>query len=84
MNASKSVQIRDTSNFDALEVTYTGQVFLSGDPDYPFGFVADLVAEGGTGRFAKARGRAVMTGAFTGVPGDLFFDIEGTLHPNGK
>jgi hypothetical protein len=67
-----------------LELTYTGQIFLSGDPVYPFGFVAELVAEGGTGRLSGARGLAVMTGAFTGRPGEFYFDFEGTLHPNGK
>ena len=67
---------------DTLEVTYAGQVFFpSGDPDFPFGFVAELVAVGGTGRLAGARGRAVMTGAFTGVPGDLYFEFAGTLRP---
>jgi hypothetical protein len=70
-------------NGDSLDVTYAGQIFLSGDPDNPFGFVAELVADGGTGRLSKAQGRAVMTGGFTGVPGDFYFDIEGTLHPNG-
>ena len=25
-----------------------------------------------------------MTGGFTGVPGDLFFDFVGNLHPQGK
>jgi hypothetical protein len=71
------------ANGDTLAVTYTGQIFLTGDPDFPFGFEAVLVAEGGTGRLARARGRAVMTGAFTGVPGELYFDFEGTLHPKG-
>jgi hypothetical protein len=61
------------SNGDTLRVTYAGQVFLTGDPVYPFGFTADLVAAGGTGRLA-----------FTGVPGDFFFSVEGTLHPNGR
>jgi hypothetical protein len=69
---------------DTLSVTYTGQVFFTGDPEYPFGFEAVLVADGGTGRLANARGTAVMTGAFTGVPGELYFDFAGTLHPRGK
>jgi hypothetical protein len=72
------------SNGDSLSVTYVGQAFLSGDPDYPFGFVAVLTATGGTGRLAGAHGVAAMTGAFTGVPGDLYFDFEGTLSVNGK
>jgi hypothetical protein len=73
------------SNGDTLALTYTGQVFFpSGDPDFPFGFEAVLVAEGGTGRLSGARGRAVMTGAFTGIPGELYFEFKGTLHPKGK
>lgn len=67
------------ANGDTLEVTYTGQVFFTGDPDFPFGFDATLVANGGTGRFADVQGQAVMTGAFTGVPGDFVFEFEGTL-----
>jgi len=72
------------ANGDTLELTYTGQIFLSGDPVYPFGFVAELVAEGGTGRLSGARGRAAMSGAFTGRPGEFYFDFEGTLDSNGK
>jgi hypothetical protein len=71
-------------NGDKLFVTYSGQVFLSGDPDYPFGFVAELTATGGTGRLAGAKGRADMSGAFTGVPGDDYFSFEGTLSVKGK
>src|SRR5262245_46054723 len=67
------------ANGDTLEVTFAGQVFLTGDPDFPFGFDATLVADGGTGRFAEAQGQAVMTGAFTGVPGDFYFEFEGPL-----
>lgn len=72
------------ANGDTLNVTYAGQVFPSDDPDYPFGFQAVLVADGGTGRLAGASGRAVMTGAFTGVPGELYFDFKGTLRTRGK
>ena len=72
------------ANGATLNVMYAGQVFFSGDPDYPFGFVADLWAVGGTGRLAGATGTAVMTGAFTGVPGDLYFEIEGTLRVGGR
>jgi hypothetical protein len=72
------------SNKDTLSVTYTGQIFFTGDPDYPFGFVATLVADGGTGRLAGAQGCAVMTGAFTGIPGAFYFEFEGTLQPRGK
>jgi len=71
-------------NGDSLEVTYTGQLFPSDDPDFPFGFTADLEADGGTGRFANAKGSAVMVGGFSGSPGEFFFDFEGTLHPQGK
>jgi hypothetical protein len=67
-----------------LAVTYAGQVFPSGDPDFPYGFAAVLAADGGTGRLAGAKGTAAMTGAFTGVPGELYFEVEGTLHPRGK
>lgn len=72
------------SNGDSLSVTYVGQVFLSGDPDYPFGFVAVLTATGGTGRLAGAHGVAAMTGAFTGVPGNDYFDFQGNFTVNGK
>lgn len=72
------------ANGDKLFASYTGQVFPSGDPDYPYGFVATLVADGGTGRLAGADGIAVMTGGFTGIPGRLYFDVDGTMLPNGK
>lgn len=67
-----------------LSVTYAGQVFLTGDPDYPFGAVTDLEVVGGTGRLANARGHAVLSAVFTGVPGDLIFTVEGILLPDGK
>lgn len=69
-----------------LSVEYAGgPLYLTGDPDYPFGFEAVLVVTGGTGRLAGASGTAVMTGAFTGTfPGELYFEVEGTLHPQGK
>jgi hypothetical protein len=72
------------ANGDTLELRYAGQVFLTGDADFPFGFVATLDAVGGSGRFSDARGSAVMTGAFTGVPGDLYFAFEGTLDLHGE
>jgi hypothetical protein len=72
------------ANGDQLDVTYEGQVFPSGDPDFPYGFVARLVADGGTGRFARAEGEMQMTGAFTGVPGEFYFEFEGTLDLNGR
>ncbi len=72
------------SNGDTLNVDYSGQVFPSGDPDFPFGFIGCLIADGGTGRFTDAQGSATMGGAFTGIPGEFFFDFEGTLHPQGK
>lgn len=67
-----------------LAVAFTGFVFPTGDLDYPFGAVMDLAVVGGTGRLAGASGSAVLTGAFTGVPGELYFGIAGTLHPQGK
>ena len=67
------------ANGATLEVTYVGQIFPSGDPDFPYGFSAQLRAVGGTGRLAHARGHAVMTGAFSGVPGEFYFDFVGTL-----
>jgi hypothetical protein len=73
-----------TPNGDRLWVVYSGQIFPSGDPDFPFAFVADLAAVGGTGRLAGACGLAQMTGAFTGVPGDFYFDLEGTIRTKGR
>ena len=74
-----------TANGDTLSVTFVGQLFFGTDPDFPFAFEAVLIAGGGTGRLANATGQAVMTGAFTGTfPGELYFEFEGTLHPNGK
>ena len=72
------------ANGDTLNVGYTGQVFPSGDPDFPFGFIGFLDADGGTGRLADAQGCAVFEVAFSGIPGEFFFDFEGTLHPQGK
>jgi hypothetical protein len=72
------------ANGDTLEVEYAGQAVVTDDPDFPFQFTAELRAVGGTGRLAGARGVAVMTGGFTGVPGDLFFEFAGTLHPRGR
>jgi hypothetical protein len=71
-------------NGESLNVTYSGFLFPSGDPDFPFGFLATLDADGGTGRLSDAQGSALMQGAFSGVPGELFFDFEGTVHPQGK
>src|SRR5581483_11588035 len=45
-----------TADGDTLNVTYCGVVFFTGDADYPFGFVAELDADGGTGRFSGAEG----------------------------
>jgi hypothetical protein len=73
------------ANGDELHVEYTGQLFPSDDADFPFGFIAEVNAVGGTGRLADARGTAVMTGGYEGtVPGALYFNLEGTLHPQGK
>ena len=76
-------------NGDSLEVSYTGQLYPSDDPDFPFGFTAALYAEGRTGKLSGATGSSVMTGAFSGVPGEFHFDFDGILHdgkgkPHGK
>jgi hypothetical protein len=69
------------ANGDTLSIAYEGQLFLSGDATFPYGIVANVEIQGGTGRFANATGGGEMTGGFTGeVPvGGFFFDIEGTL-----
>lgn len=68
-------------NGDKLNITYTGQVYFTGDPDLPFGIVFNMIADGGTGRFANAFGAARGIGGFTGVPGGFVFEFEGTLYP---
>ena len=77
-------EIWTAANGDILIVNMSGQIFPSGDPDFPYGFVAHLVIDGGTGRLANARGEGMMSGGFTGVPGDFYFDVRGSLHPQGK
>ena len=74
------------ANGDELHVEYSGQLFPSGDADFPFGFIAEVNAVGGTGRLADARGTAVMTGGYEGPfsGAKLYFNLEGTLHPQGK
>ena len=75
------------ANGDELHVEYSGQLYFTpeDDPDFPFSFIAEVNAVGGTGRLADARGTAVMTGGYEGkVPGKLYFNLEGTLHPQGK
>ena len=73
------------ANGDSLNVIYEGQVFFSGDPDFPFGSTADFIVVGGTGRFADAEGTGMMLAGFTDfAPGEFFFDFEGALHPQGK
>lgn len=69
------------ANGDTMNVTYAGQLFPSGNADFPYGVMADVEIGGGTGRFATAIGGGVLTGGFTGaVPvGDVFFSVEGTL-----
>lgn len=62
-----------------LFVQYSGQLFPSEDPDFPFGFVAEITAVGGTRRLAGATGSGAMTGGFTGVPGEFYFVVEGNL-----
>ena len=72
-------------NGDQLDVEYTGQV-VGFDPyaEFPFLVIGDFKITGGTGRLKNATGCAKMTGGFTGVQGDLFFELDGTLHPQGK
>ncbi len=67
---------------DSYNVAYSGQLYPSGDPAFPYLAIADIEIHGGTGRFRHATGHGVLTGGFTGaVPvGDFFFSIEGTLH----
>lgn len=62
-----------------LYLEYTGQLFQSDDPYYPYGFTAEIHPVGGTRRLAGARGSAVMTGGLTGVPGEFYFVIEGNI-----
>ncbi len=75
------------SNGDQLFVEYAGGI-VGVDPDpeaaYPFLVAAEFEVVGGTGRLANAQGSAHMTGGFTGIPGDLYFGLKGTLHPQGK
>jgi hypothetical protein len=74
------------ANGDELHVEYSGQLFPSGDADFPYGFIAEVNAVGGTGRLAGARGTAVMTGGYEGPfsGAKLYFNLDGTLHPQGK
>ena len=68
------------ANGAQLFVTYQGYIVnVDFTSDYPFEFRAEVQIVGGTGRLAGATGGGVMTGAFTGVPGDLFFNVAGTL-----
>ena len=69
------------ANGDKMNVAYAGQLFPSGDADFPYKVVANIEIHGGTGSFAHATGGGVLTGGFTGaVPvGDFFFSIDGTL-----
>lgn len=64
---------------DTLHVTYTGNVVPSGNPTYPYSFKGTLRAVGGTGRLAHATGTTEWRGAYTGVPGQLFFTFDGNL-----
>ena len=70
------------ANGDELDVFYTGRIVDLFQ--FPIPVEGDFEITGGTGRFKNATGSAKMTGGFTGVPGDLFFDLDGTLHPQGK
>ena len=73
------------ANGDQLFVEYTGGI-VGIDPTaaYPYLVAGEFQIVSGTGRLANAKGSAQMTGGFTGVPGDLFFKLEGSLHPQGK
>ncbi len=73
-----------TANGDTLNVTYDGQIFPSGDPDFPFGFFGTLNANGGTGDLANASGSAPWSGGFSGVPGNFYFNFDGTLNTAGN
>jgi hypothetical protein len=65
-----------------LWVEYTGGITgVDFTQPFPFEFAAQIEIVGGTGRLATASGGGVMTGAFSGVPGELYFVIEGTLDP---
>lgn len=79
------------ANGDELHVEYSGLLSFDPndpdfDPDFPFTFVAEVNVVGGTGRLADAQGTAVMTGGYEGPfsGAKLFFNLEGTLHPQGK
>lgn len=74
----------EAHNGHQLNVSYEGFVFASDDPNFPLGFTACLKTDGGTGRFRRAKGSAIMTGAFSGSPGEFFFDFQGTFHPRGR
>ena len=73
-----------TANGDTLNLTYTGQIFPSDDPDFPFGFIGTLNANGGTGDLANATGTAEWSGGFSGVPGNFYFNFDGTLNTAGN
>jgi hypothetical protein len=65
-----------------LWVEYAGGITgIDVTQPFPFEFAAQIEIVGGSGRLQKASGGGVMTGAFTGVPGELYFFIEGTLDP---
>jgi hypothetical protein len=70
------------ANGDQLLVEYQGAITAI-DPTTPFlyRFQADVQIVGGTGRLAHATGGGVMTGGFTGVPGEIQFQVLGTLKP---
>lgn len=76
------------ANGDELHVEYSGQLAYTpeDDADFPFSFIAEVNAVGGTGRLADARGTAVMTGGYEGPfsGAKLYFNLEGTLHPQGR
>ncbi len=65
---------------DELDVVYTGSIVgIDPEAEFIYSVVGKFDVVGGTGRFTHAEGHAKMTGGFTGVPGDLFFELRGTL-----
>src|SRR3954452_18839107 len=67
------------SGGDTLNVSYSGNVTPSGNPNYPYAFKGVLSAKGGTGRLSHAKGSATWMVGFTGGPGNFFFVFDGTL-----
>ena len=78
LRAAGHALLTEASGQGGLSHREEGVVLLGrtdGDPDP----VASERSHDETGRFAGAQGQAALTGGFTGIPGDFFFDFEGTL-----